>query len=110
MGQTLILISWTLLVIAAWVWLWAILSRWRRPPQVCWCSTGLFLMLLLPNFVVVILVRDLLLWRFGWLSMAHMPTFVPFYLLNPAYMSVPAALLALVPCAVWTTVYPQPWS
>ena len=110
MGQTLVLISWTLLVIAAWIWLWAILSRWRRPPQTYWCSTGLFLMLLLPNFVVAILVRDLLLWRFGWLSMAHMPTFVPFYLLNPVYMSVPAVLLALVPCTVWTLVYLKPGS
>ncbi len=115
-GQTLVLISWALLVTVGWIWLWTLLSRWRRPPQARQVDkhhqayghpTGLLLIILLPNFVAVILVRDLLLWRFGWLSMAHMPAFVPFYLFNPVYMAVPAVLLALVPCAIWTTLYPQ---
>ncbi len=112
MGQALVLVGWTLLVLTVWIGLWSLLCRLWRPPQARpphrahGYSTGLFLLLLLPNFIAVILVRDLLLWRFGWLSMAHMPAFVPLYLFNPVYMIVPAILLAFVPGVVWTTVYP----
>jgi peptide/nickel transport system permease protein len=107
MGQTSVLIGWTLLVMACWICLWPLLRRWRRSPPRGY-PTGAFLLMVLPNFVVVILVRELLLWRFGWLSMAHISTFAPLYLFNPIYMAVPAGLLALVPCAVWTTVSPPP--
>jgi ABC-type dipeptide/oligopeptide/nickel transport system permease component/ABC-type dipeptide/oligopeptide/nickel transport system permease subunit len=110
MGQTSILIGWTLMVVMGWIWLWPRLCQWWRPPRTRWYPTSLFFILILPNFIVVILVRDLLLWRVGWLSMAHMPAFAPFYLFNPFYMIVPAILLALVPCAVWTSVSPLPLS
>jgi ABC-type dipeptide/oligopeptide/nickel transport system permease component len=108
MCQTSVLIGWTLLVMACWIWLWWLLSRWRPSPRIRWYPTALLLVMALPTFVLVILIRDVLLWRFGWLSMAHMPAFAPFYLFNPIYMTVPAVLLALVPCAVWTTVFPPP--
>ncbi|PON18885.1 hypothetical protein C2W62_05655 [Candidatus Entotheonella serta] len=111
MVQTCILICWTLLVISVWIGFSQLLNRWRRPPQrrqPDWYAAGGFWIMLLPNFVAVILIRDLLLWRFGWLNMAHLPAFVPYYLFNPVYMAVPAILLALVPCAVWATVSPPP--
>ncbi len=111
MGRTVVLISWSLLITACWIALWPLLNRLCRPSsQTRWYPTWLLLIMLLPNFVVVILVRDLLLWRFGWLSMAHMPAFVPMYLFNPVYMGVPAILLALVPCAVWAIASPRPSS
>ncbi len=104
-GQTLVLISWTLLFCVGWIGLWQLFSRIRGPlPRARWRPAWLYLIMVLPNFIVVILVRDLLLWRFGWLSMAHMPAFVPMYLFNPVYMAVPAALLALTPCAVWVAI------
>ncbi len=108
-GQTLVLICWTLLIWIGWIGLWQLCNRIRRPsPRTRWSPTWLLLIMVVPNFIVVILVRDLLLWRFGWLSMAHMPAFVPLYLFNPIYMVVPAALLALVPCAVWAAASPAP--
>ncbi len=111
MGQTTVLIGWTLLVIACWIWLWTLLSRFLpATPQARRYPAGLLWILVVPYFVVVILIRDLLLWRFGLLSMAHMPAFVPWYLFNPVYMAVPALLLALVPCAVWTIGSRQPGS
>jgi peptide/nickel transport system permease protein len=110
MYHTSVLMGWILLTMACWMWLWRLLSRWRRSPRTRRYPTGLLLIMVLPTFVVVILIRDLLLWRFGWLSMAHMPAFAPYYIFNPLYMAVPAILLALVPCAIWTTVCPQPSS
>ncbi len=111
MAQTAVLLGWTLVVTAIWIWLWHQLSRWRRPGLAGRQYNALawgFWLILLPSFIAAILVRDVLLWRFGWLNMAHLPAFVPFYLFNPIYMGVPAMLLALVPCAVWTTVSPAP--
>ncbi len=109
MGQTAILVGWTLLIWVIWIGLWQLICRMRRSaPRARRRSTWLLLIMILPNFVIVILARDLLLWRFGWLSMAHMPAFVPLYLFNPVYMAVPAALLALLPCAVWAVVHPAP--
>lgn len=111
MGQTIVLIGWAFLVIACWIWIWTLLSRFRSiSPPARQYPTGLLWILVVPNFIIVILIRDLLLWRLGWLSMAHMPAFVPWYLFNPIYMAVPAILLALVPCAVWTTTSTQPSS
>ena len=107
MFQTSMLIAWTILVITCWIWLWPRLCHWRRSPRLPRSPGAALWLLALPNFVVVILMRDILLWRFGWLSMAHMPAFAPLYLFNPIYMIVPAALLALAPCALWTTVSPQ---
>lgn len=105
MGQTLVLICWTLLIWAGWIGLWQLCRRSRRASRrTRWRPVWLFLIMVLPNFIVVILARDLLLWRLGWLSIAHMPAFVPMYLFNPIYMAVPAILLALAPCAVWAVV------
>lgn len=108
-GQTLMLICWMLLIWVVWVGLWQLHNRIRRPSlRTRWRPAWLLLIMVVPNFIVVILVRDLLLWRFGWLSMAHMPAFVPLYLFNPVYMAVPAALLAIAPCAVWAMISPAP--
>ena len=108
MFQTSMLVAWTLLVIACWMWLWPRLCRWRGSPRLHGSSSAALWLLALPKLVVVILIRDGSAVRFGWLSVAHMPAFAPFYLFNPIYMVVPAALLALAPCALWTTVSPAP--
>jgi ABC-type dipeptide/oligopeptide/nickel transport system permease subunit len=62
----------------------------------------------LPNFVVALIARDLLIWQVGWLSLAHMPVFAPSYLLNPLYMLLPASALALTPGAIWQALAHTP--
>ena len=60
----------------------------------------------LPSFLVAILLRELIVWQLGWVSMANLPLFEPYYFLNPVYMLLPASILALTPLRVWYTLPP----
>jgi len=58
----------------------------------------------IPSFVVAVLLRELIIWQLGWVSMANLPLFEPSYLFNPVYMLLPASILALTPLRVWYTL------
>lgn len=101
---TLLLLLWTLLacgmgVAVLWSmrrlvpWLGAILPR----------SKLLRILEALPNFLVAVFLRELVLWRLGWISMASIPLFEPYYFLSPGYMLLPASILALTPLRIWYT-------
>ena len=101
---TLLLLLWTLLagglgIVVLWgmhhlaPWLSALLPRRQ-----------LFAILeVLPSFLVAILLRELIIWQLGWVSMANLPLFEPYYFFNPAYMLLPASILALTPLRIWYT-------
>lgn len=55
----------------------------------------------LPNFLVAMILRDVIVWQMGWVSMANLPLFDPSYLWQPLYMLLPAATLALTPLCAW---------
>jgi ABC-type dipeptide/oligopeptide/nickel transport system permease subunit len=57
----------------------------------------------LPSFLVAVLLRELIIWQLGWVSMANLPLFEPYYFFNPFYMLLPASILALTPLRVWYT-------
>jgi ABC-type dipeptide/oligopeptide/nickel transport system permease subunit len=57
----------------------------------------------IPSFLVAVFLRELIIWQLGWVSMANLPLFEPYYLFNPAYMLLPASILALTPLRVWYT-------
>jgi len=63
-----------------------------------------------PIFLVAVFLRELVLWQLGWISMASIPLFEPYYFLNPGYMLLPAALLALTPLRIWYTSPSAPHS
>jgi peptide/nickel transport system permease protein len=101
-GRTLVLLAWTasafgLCLLGQWGW-----RQWR--PQAkpnSSCLTLLTFLAVLPGFIVALIGRETLAWQLGWISMAHLPTFAPMYMLNPLYMLLPAAVLALTPSAIW---------
>jgi peptide/nickel transport system permease protein len=99
---TLMLLLWTSVVWSAWrALLWGVrhvFPRARLPRRV-----GKLLPVIeaLPNFVVAIVLRDLTIWQLGWISMANVPLFDPYYLINPLYMFFPALALALTPLYLW---------
>jgi ABC-type dipeptide/oligopeptide/nickel transport system permease subunit len=60
-----------------------------------------------PSFLVAVFLRELIIWQLGWVSMANVPLFEPYYLFNPVYMLLPASIVALTPLRVWYTA-PSP--
>jgi len=101
---TLLLLLWTLLagglgVAGLWSmhhmapWLGALLPR----------SQLLHILEAVPSFFVAVLLRELMIWQLGWVSMANLPLFEPYYFFNPFYMLLPASILALTPLRVWYT-------
>ena len=110
-GHTTALLIW----IAATFGLWLALCRsfrWLMPRSMPHSGDRLALLFVaaLPNFIVALIARDLLIWRAGLLGLAHIPAFNPTYVLNPMYMLLPASALTLTLGAVWQALYPTPKS
>ena len=101
---TLLLLLWTLLACGlgtAAFWGLRRLVPWLGPllPR----SKLLHILEALPTFLVAVAVRELVLWQLGWISMASVPLFEPYYFLSPVYMLLPASILALTPLRIWYT-------
>ena len=101
-GLTLILLLWTILASCLW---YALLRGLRRilpssssPSRPTWLFP---VAAALPNFLIAIILRDVLIWQLGWISMANLPSFAPNYLLQPMYMLLPASVLALTLLLLW---------
>jgi ABC-type dipeptide/oligopeptide/nickel transport system permease subunit len=96
------LLLWSL--VATGVWL-AVLRGLQRvvsfPLPTVHAPRLLAFALALPNFLVALVIRDICVWHFGWLSIANVPLFEPYYLLNPVYMFLPASALAITPVLLW---------
>ena len=101
---TLLLLLWTLLagslgIVVLWgiqhlaPWLSALLPR----GQLCAILEAV------PSFLIAILLREMIIWQLGWVSMANLPLFEPYYFFNPVYMLLPASILALTPLRLWYT-------
>ena len=104
---TVLLLLWTLLAgtlgtAALWTmrhlapWLSALLPRGQL----------LAILEAVPSFLVAVFLRELIIWQLGWVSMASLPFFEPYYFFNPVYMLLPASVLALTPLRVWYTQPP----
>ena len=105
---TLLLLLWTLLACGlGTVVLWGLrrLAPWLGPllPR----SKLLRILEALPTFLVAVSLRELVLWQLGWISMASIPLFEPYYFLSPVYMLLPASILALTPLRIWYTRPPE---
>jgi peptide/nickel transport system permease protein len=105
--RTILLLLWTLLACSLGLavlwslhhlapWLSALLPRRQLPA----------ILEALPSFVVAVFLRELIIWQLGWVSMANLPLFEPYYFFNPVYMLLPASILALTPLRVWYTLPP----
>ena len=103
-SRTALLLLWTLLacgleIAALWSlrylapWLSALLPR----------NQLLAMLDAVPSFLVAVFLRELIIWQLGWVSMANLPLFEPYYLFNPVYMLLPASILALTPLRAWYT-------
>jgi peptide/nickel transport system permease protein len=103
-SRTAMLLLWTLLAcgleIAA-LWSLHYLAPWFSAllPR----NQLLAMLHAIPSFLVAVFLRELIIWQLGWVSMANLPLFEPYYLFNPAYMLLPASILALTPLRVWYT-------
>ena len=99
---TVALILWTMLATGVWI---GVIRGLQRVVSLPLPSTQaprlLAFALAIPNFLVALIVRDICVWQFGWISMANMPVFDPYYLLNPLYMFLPASALAITPVLLW---------
>ncbi len=106
-SRTTLLLLWTLLACSLgtgvlWSmhhlapWLSALLPR----------SQLLAILEALPSFLVAVFLRELMIWQLGWVSMANLPLFEPYYFFSPVYMLLPASILALTPLRVWYTPSP----
>jgi ABC-type dipeptide/oligopeptide/nickel transport system permease component len=101
-GLTILLLLWTCLACSlgtAVLWGVHYLAPWLR----ALLPFGQLLAILeaVPSFLVAILLRELMIWQLGWVSMANLPLFEPYYFFNPAYMLLPASILALTPLRIW---------
>lgn len=65
------------------------------------CGKLLPILEALPTFFIAIVLREILIWRVGWISMASLPLFEPYFFFNPLYMLLPATILALTPLRIW---------
>lgn len=105
---TFVLLLW---IVLAWG-VWAGLRRSAR--QLCcalelpWRLTTLLPWLqALPAFLLVIVLRNVLLRQFGWIGPSQGLLVDPYYLLNPLYMFLPAAVLTLPYMLLRNTADPQ---
>jgi peptide/nickel transport system permease protein len=103
-SRTTLLLLWTLLACSlgtAVLWSMHHLAPWLSAllPR----SQLLAILEALPSFLVAVFLRELIIWQLGWVSMANLPLFEPYYFFNPVYMLLPAAILALTPLRVWYT-------
>jgi peptide/nickel transport system permease protein len=105
---TLILLAWTLLACGlgnAVLWGIGRLAPWLGALLL---RSKLFHVLeVLPSFLIAVFVRELMIWRLGWVSMTSLPLFEPTYFFHPSYMLLPASILALTPLRVWHTRAPE---
>ena len=104
-SHTTLLLLWTLLACSlGTAVLWGIhhLAPWWSAllPR----SQLLAILEALPSFLVAIFLRELIVWQLGWVSMANLPLFEPYYFFNPIYMLLPASILALTPLRIWYTL------
>ena len=101
---TILLLLWTLLACSlgtAVLWSMHHLAPWLSAllPR----SQLLAVLEAIPSFLVAVFLRELIIWQLGWVSMANLPLFEPYYFFNPLYMLLPASILALTPLRVWYT-------
>ena len=101
---TILLLLWTLLACGL-----GIAGLWSMHHMAPWLDALLphsqlfYILEALPSFLVAVLLRELIIWQLGWISMANLPLFEPYYFFNPFYMLLPASILALTPLRVWYT-------
>ena len=103
-SRTTLLLLWTLLACSlgiAVLWSMHHLAPWLSAllPR----SQLLAMLEAVPSFLVAVFLRELIIWQLGWVSMANLPLFEPYYFFNPVYMLLPASILALTPLRVWYT-------
>jgi peptide/nickel transport system permease protein len=106
-SRTTLLILWTLLACSlgtAVLWTMHHLAPWLSAllPR----SQLLAILEAVPSFLVAVFLRELIIWQLGWVSMANLPLFEPYYFFNPVYMLLPALILALTPLRIWYTQSP----
>ena len=107
-SRTTLLLLWTLLACSlgtAVLWSMHHLAPWLSAllPR----SQLLAMLEAVPSFLVAVFLRELIIWQLGWVSMANLPLFEPYYFFNPVYMLLPASILALTPLRVWYTPPPH---
>lgn len=96
------LMLWAMLATGVWLVVIRVLRRLISLPLPSTPVPRLLAVALaVPNFLVALIVRDICVWQFGWISMANVPLFDPYYLLNPVYMFLPASALAITPVLLW---------
>lgn len=108
LGHTLLLIAWV--VVLCSLRLTFRRQRRRSPsgqPSPFLAPTLSAFLGALPGFIVAIVVRELIIWQFGWISFANLPLAEPYYFLHPFYMFLPAAILALPPLYAWHWITSQ---
>ena len=81
---TILLLLWTLLACglgAAGLWSMHHMAPWLSAllPR----SQLLAILEALPSFLVAVFLRELIIWQLGWVSMANLPLFEPYYFFNP---------------------------
>jgi peptide/nickel transport system permease protein len=106
-SRTTLLLLWTLLACSlgtAVLWSMHHLAPWLSAllPR----SQLLAILEAVPSFLVAVFLRELIIWQLGWVSMANLPLFEPYYFFNPVYMLLPASILALTPLRIWYTPLP----
>jgi peptide/nickel transport system permease protein len=101
-GFTLALLLWVFLVcLVGMGGLWGVRRLLASPRRAHIRPNFLTTATVLPNFLIAIVLHDVVIWQFGWFRIATPLNFQLSYILNPAAMLLPACVLALPPILVW---------
>jgi peptide/nickel transport system permease protein len=101
-GFTLALLLWVLLVcLVSVVGLWGVHRLLSSPRRTHIRTNCLTIATVFPNFLIAIVLHDVVIWQFGWFRIANPLNFQLSYILNPAAMLLPACVLAISPILVW---------
>ncbi|MGE3540819.1 MAG: hypothetical protein AB7N91_25710 [Candidatus Tectimicrobiota bacterium] len=101
-GHTLLLLVWVGLLWGGGVLLWRLRPyRTTSQPRPRWAATLGYVLGAVPIFLVAAILREVLSNQLGWAGLARLPLFEPYYFFHPAYMLLPATLLALSACRLW---------
>ena len=104
-GFTLALLLWVLLVcLVSVVGLWGVHRLLPSPRRTHIRTNCLTIATVFPNFLIAIVLHDVVIWQFGWFRIANPLNFQLSYILNPAAMLLPACVLAMSPILVWYSV------
>jgi peptide/nickel transport system permease protein len=99
-GFTLALLLWVLLV-SSQRGLWGVHWLFPSPRRTHIRTNFLTMATVFPNFLIAIVLHDVVIWQFGWFRIANPLHFQLSYFLNPAAMLLPACVLAMPPILVW---------